>query len=91
MAVICCVQNGRQIAASFPSSVGAVGRRGRASERIGRGAASGDSGGTGEQLILSDITPWTFRDDIRVKPTLMARQTRRDFICDLSHLRLCFR
>ncbi|EAA6037446.1 nucleoside triphosphatase NudI, partial [Salmonella enterica] len=28
----------------------------------------------GEQLILSDITPWTFRDDIRVKTYADGRQ-----------------
>lgn len=28
----------------------------------------------GEQLILSDITPWTFRDDIRIKTYADGRQ-----------------
>ncbi len=72
MAVICCAK-WPTTAASFPVS--------------GRCRAAGSSQGNalkalrreireelGEQLILSDITPWTFRDDIRVKTYADGRQ-----------------
>lgn len=60
------MQNGRQ-PRRLSRSVGAVGRRGRASERIEEALRREIREELGEQLILSDITPWTFRDDIRVK------------------------
>ncbi len=67
------MQNGRQ-PRRLSRSVGAVGRRGRASERIEEALRREIREELGEQLILSDITPWTFRDDIRVKTYADGRQ-----------------
>lgn len=67
------MQNGRQ-PRRLSRSVGAVGRRGRASERIEEALRREIREELGEQLILSDITPWTFRDDIRIKTYADGRQ-----------------
>lgn len=67
------MQNGRQ-PRRLSWSVGAVGRRGRAGERIEEALRREIREELGEQLILSDITPWTFRDDIRVKTYADGRQ-----------------
>lgn len=67
------MQNGRQ-PRRLSRSVGAVGRRGRAGERIEEALRREIREELGEQLILSDITPWTFRDDIRVKTYADGRQ-----------------
>ncbi len=68
------MQNGRQ-PRRLSRSVGAVGRRGRArGERIEEALRREIREELGEQLILSDITPWTFRDDIRIKTYADGRQ-----------------
>lgn len=67
------MQNGRQ-PRRLSRSVGAVGRRVEPSERIEEALRREIREELGEQLILSDITPWTFRDDIRVKTYADGRQ-----------------
>ncbi len=67
------MQNGRQ-PRRLSRSVGAVGRRVEPGERIEEALRREIREELGEQLILSDITPWTFRDDIRVKTYADGRQ-----------------
>ncbi len=67
------MQNGRQ-PRRLSRSVGAVGRRVEPGERIEEALRREGREELGEQLILSDITPWTFRDDIRVKTYADGRQ-----------------
>ncbi|SUG77121.1 Pyrimidine deoxynucleoside triphosphate (dYTP)pyrophospho hydrolase YfoO [Salmonella enterica subsp. enterica] len=66
-------KNGRQ-PRRLSRSVGAVGRRVEPGERIEEALRREIREELGEQLILSDITPWTFRDDIRVKTYADGRQ-----------------
>lgn len=64
MVLICCVK--WPTIAAFPRSMGAFGwRRGR---RTGEEALRREiREELGEQLLLTEITPWTFSDDIRTK------------------------
>lgn len=71
--LLSAVQNGRQ-PRRISRSVGAVGRRVEPGERIEEALRREVREELGEQLILSDITPWTFRDDIRVKTYADGRQ-----------------
>lgn len=72
MAVICCAK-WSTTAASFPVS-GRCRAAGSSRERIEEALRREIREELGEQLILSDITPWTFRDDIRVKTYADGRQ-----------------